>query len=110
TRPCPVLLGRRQDPPHLSAVPSGTAVAVVLLLAACTRAPAPRAVPSPSTAVSSSPSTATQVVMARFTAAGLAVGTYNEFLAGHDPNPPLGTAGVYAGATWHDGTLQRPGG
>jgi len=48
--------------------------------------------------------------MDRFTAAGLAVGTYNEFLAGHDPNPPLGIAAVYAGATWHDGTLQRPAG
>jgi len=48
--------------------------------------------------------------MARFSAAGLAVGTYNEFLAGHDPNPPLGIPGIYAGATWHDTTLQRPAG
>jgi hypothetical protein len=48
--------------------------------------------------------------MARFGAAGLAIGTYTEFLAGHDPNPPLGMPGVYAGATWHDGTLQRPAG
>jgi len=56
------------------------------------------------------PSTPAQAVMARFTAAGLAVGTYNEFLAGHDPNPPLGMPGSYAGATWHDGTLQPPAG
>jgi len=88
---------------------AGTAV-VVLLLVACTKAPSPRVVPTPSTTASSGPSTAAQVVMARFTAAGLAVGTYNEFLAGHDPSPPLGMAGVYAGATWHDGTLQRPAG
>jgi len=85
-------------------------VVVVLLLVACTKAPSPRVVPTPSTTAPSSPSTAAQVVMARFTSAGLAVGTYNEFLAGHDPNPPLGMTGVYAGATWHDGTLQRPAG
>ncbi len=60
--------------------------------------------------MSSVPSTPARVVMARFTAAGLAVGTYNEFLAGHDPNPPLGMPGSYAGATWHDGTLQPPAG
>jgi hypothetical protein len=88
---------------------AGAAV-VALCLAACTKAPAPRVVQSPSTAVSSSPSTAAQLVMARFTAAGLAIGTYNEFLARHDPNPPLGLTGVYTGATWHDGTLQRPAG
>lgn len=90
-------------------VRAGAAV-VVLCLAACSKAPSPRAVQSPSTVLSSSPSTATEQVMARFTAAGLAIGTYNEFLAGHDPNPPLGMTGVYAGATWHDGTLQRPAG
>ena len=87
-----------------------SAVAVALCLGACTKAPAPRAVQSPSTVLSSSPSTATEQVMARFTVAGLAIGTYNEFLPGHDPNPPLGMTGVYAGATWHDGTLQRPAG
>jgi hypothetical protein len=92
------------------AVRCGTAAAIVLLLAACTKVSPPRVVPTPSTTTPSSPSTAAQVVMARFTAAGLAVGTYNEFLAGHDPNPPLGMTGVYAGATWHDGTLQRPAG
>ena len=83
---------------------------MALCLGACTKAPTPRAAPTPPAAVSSLPSTPTQVVMARFTAAGLAVGTYNEFLAGHDPNPPLGMPGIYAGATWHDGTLQRPAG
>jgi hypothetical protein len=101
----------------LRPVAAGAAV-VVLCLTACTKAPTPRAVQSPSAAVpsspsaavSSSPSTATEMVMARFTATGLAVGTYNEFLAGHDPNPPLGMTGVYAGATWHDLTLQRPAG
>ena len=90
-------------------VRAGAAV-VVLCFAACSKAPAPRAVQSPSTILPSSPSTATEQVMAWFTAAGLAIGTYNEFLAGHDPNPPLGMTGVYAGATWHDGTLQRPAG
>jgi hypothetical protein len=85
-------------------------VAVVLLLAACTKTLPARVAPTPPATVPSSPSTAAQVVMARFTAAGLAVGTYNEFLAGHDPNPPLGLTGRYAGATWHDGTLQRPAG
>jgi len=94
----------------LRAVGRGAALVVVLLLVACTKAPSPRVVPTPSTTAPSSPSTAAQVVMARFTSAGLAVGTYNEFLAGHDPNPPLGMPGIYAGATWHDGTLQRPAG
>jgi hypothetical protein len=94
------------------------AVVVALWLGACTKAPAPRVASplspgalrgasTPSAAVSPAPSTAAQVV-ARFTAAGLAVGTYTEFLAGHDPNPPLGIPGIYAGATWHDATLRPP--
>jgi hypothetical protein len=94
----------------LSIVGAVTAMAVALCLAACTKAPAPRVATTPPVAVPSSSSTAAEVVMARFSAAGLAVGTYNEFLAGHDPNPPLGMPAVYAGATWHDGTLQRPAG
>ena len=94
----------------MSLLGAASAVAVALCLGACTKASPPRVAPTPPAAVSSTPSTPAQVVMARFTAAGLAVGTYNEFLAGHDPSPPLGMAGVYAGATWHDGTLQRPAG
>jgi hypothetical protein len=104
----------------LSHARAAAAVVMALCLAACTKAPAPRvtgastlspgAVRGASAAVSPAPSTPAQAVMARFSAAGLAVGTYNEFLAGHDPNPPLGMPGIYAGATWHDGTLQRPAG
>jgi hypothetical protein len=84
--------------------------AVVLCLAGCTRTPPSRVEPTRPGSTTSAPSTATQEIMARFKTAGLAIGTYNEFLAGHDPNPPLGIAGVYAGATWHDTTLQRPAG
>jgi hypothetical protein len=47
-------------------------------------------------------------VIDRFRAAGLRIGTTNYFLAGHDPNPPLGLSGSYSGATWHDGTLPAP--
>jgi hypothetical protein len=88
----------------------GVALVVVLCLAGCTKTAVPRVVPTPPATVASGHATTTQVVIADFKAAGLTVGTYNEFLAGHDPNPPLGIAGVYAGATWHDGTLQRPAG
>lgn len=89
--------------------PGVAALAVALCLAGCTKAPR-RVVPTPSAATAAVPSTPTEDAIARFKAAGLAIGTYNEFLAGHDPNPPLGLAGAYAGATWHDGTLQRPAG
>jgi hypothetical protein len=85
-------------------------VAAALCLAACTSTPAPRASPSVALTGSPAPATATQVVIASFTAAGLGIGTVNEFLAGHDPNPPLGIRGVYAGGTWHDTSLQRPAG
>ena len=85
------------------------AAALVLCLAGCTRTP-PRVVPPPTAATASAPATATEQIIARFKDTGLAVGTYNEFLAGHDPNPPLGIAGAYAGGTWHDLTLQPPAG
>src|SRR5207302_7039024 len=105
TGPRPVLLGHRPHLPELSRSRAVSAVVVALWLGACTKSPAPRVASplspdalrgasTPSAAVSPVPSTAAQMV-ARFTAAGLAVGTYTEFLAGHDPNPALGIPGVY---------------
>ncbi|HYR64357.1 MAG TPA: hypothetical protein VET24_17220 [Actinomycetota bacterium] len=80
------------------------------LLAACTKPSSPRTSPTATAAPSASATTVTELIVAHLGAAGLAIGTVNEFLAGHDPNPPLGLAGSYAGGTWHDRTLQRPAG
>jgi hypothetical protein len=86
------------------------AAGALVALAACTKAATPGVVPTPTPVVSPRPTTLTEMAIAGFKSAGLDIRTVNEFLAGHDPNPPLGIAGIYAGATWHDGTLQHPAG
>ena len=88
------------------------AVAAPACIKAPVRADLPTAAPSaasaPAASASATPQTQSEIVIGRFKADGLAVRTVTYFLPGHDPNPPLGTAGVYAGGTWYDGTLQPP--
>jgi len=86
-------------------------LAAVALMPACIKAPLRAAPPTaPTASAPATPQTPTEIVIGRFKADGLAVRTVTYFLAGHDPNPPLGIPGVYAGGTWHDGTLQVPAG
>jgi len=86
-------------------------LALVAAVPACIKAPLRAAPPTPPAASApATPQTPTEIVIGRFKADGLAVRTVTYFLTGHDPNPPLGIAGLYAGGTWHDGTLQAPAG
>jgi len=89
-------------------------VALALCLAGCTAkarsggrsTPTPTVSPTPT--FSPAPTTTAELAIAQLQDAGLAIGTVTEFVAGHDPNPPLRIPGTYAGATWHDKTLPDP--
>lgn len=82
-------------------------LALALCLAGCTTRRHAAERPT-ETAVSPAPTTPAELAIAQFQEAGLAIGTVTEFIAGHDPNPPLRIPGTYAGATWHDTSLPDP--
>ena len=96
----------------MGCAPIAVVLAVLIAVPSCTGgAPsgtAPTGAVTPS--ASGAPRTEAELVIAQFKAQGLRVGTANHFLAGYDPNPPLGIPGSYAGATWYDRTLQPPAG
>ena len=83
-------------------------LALALCLAGCMAKPHAAKRPAPTPTVSLAPTTPAELAIAQFQDAGLAIGTVTEFIAGHDPNPPLGIPGTYAGATWYDKTLPDP--
>ena len=83
-------------------------LALAFCLAGCTAEPRSSGRPTPTPTAAAAPTTAPELAIGQFQDAGLAIGTVTEFIAGHDPNPPLGIPGTYAGATWYDKTLPGP--